>query len=209
MKLTIFVTKKTIIYLIVIILIIALGTFLLIKKSWQNKSDGQIKGVEINLLDFDDKDNLFKLKYPDDMVIAKLTDEQKKKDQIVFQLVQPKVGERNSVLIEKGLGVVEAFIKQPLLEYMKGNIDLKFGTSFSDYKKEKVEDSKLAGLDAFTVWFTYMDQDKNYRQKIKMSVTVKDKTGYYLICQGPEEIWSRIEPSCDIIKDNFSFIEKQ
>lgn len=208
MQLTISITKKTLYYLIPIILIIALGVFLVVKKPWQNKSDGQVKGVQVNLLDFEDKDNLFTLKYPDTMVIANLTDEQKKNDKIVFQLVQPDIGERVSVLIEKGLGMVENFIKKPLLEYMKDNIDKKFKVSFADYKKEKVEDSKLAGLDAFTVWFTFQDPDKDYRQKIKMIVTTKDKTGYYLICQGPEEIWSQIEPSCDIIKDNFSFFEK-
>lgn len=208
MQLTISINRKTIILIIIVTLITALGVFLFIKKPWQNRSDGQVKGAQVNLLDFEDKDNLFKLKYPDDMVIAKLTDEQKKKDKIVFQLVQPNIGERVSVLIEKGLGMVEAFIKQPLLDNLKGNIDKRFGSSFTEYKKEKVEDSKLAGLDAFTVWFTYMDDVKNFRQKIKMSVTVKDKTGYYLICQGPEEIWSQIEPSCDIIKDNFSLLEK-
>lgn len=200
-------SKKQIMFIVIpIILIISIGIFVLITKPW-NRSKEQVKGAQITLLDFEDKDNLFKLKYPDDMVIAKLTDGQKKKDKIVFQLVQPEIGERNSVLIEKGLGIVEAFIKQPLLEYLKGNVDIKFGTSFSDYKKERVENTKLAELDAFTVWFTYMDEVKNFRQKIKMSVTVKDKTGYYLICQGPEAIWSQIEPSCDIIKDNFSFLE--
>jgi|GEM_PF-3214267 len=209
MKLTINFTKQTILYLIPVFLLITLGIFLAINKPWQkDTSQGQVKGQEIKLLDFEDKENLFKLKYPDYMVQASLTDEQKKKDKIVFQLVRPEIGERNSVLIERGLGIVEAFIKQPLLENMKSNIDQKFGMSFQDYKKEKVEGGKLAGQDAFTVWFNYHDSQKNYRQKVKMTVSVKDKIGYYLICQGPEEIWSQIEPDCDLIKDNFQFLEK-
>lgn len=208
MKLPVAISKQDIYYLIPIILILGIGIFLLIQKPWQSEN-GQVKSEEIKQVAYQSAEYGFKVKYPEGMVEGKIPEEQQKKDPIILKLVQVDPPLLVTIWQEQGLGILDMYVKKPLLEYLKGNVDRRYGAEYNDFKKEKLEDTKLAGLDAFTVWFTFQNKEKTYREKIKLAVTVKDKTAYYLQCMAPAEVWDTVEPSCDIIKDSFEFVEKQ
>lgn len=183
-----------------------LGVFFVVNKSWQSQSDEE-STQEVRLLDYEDQDYNFNLKYPEDLVRVKITEEDKK-NSIILRLLRINPPMLVNIWKETGLGMVDMLIKKPLLEYLKTNLDKRYPAEFNDFKKEKIEDTKVAGLDAFTVWFTFQDKEKDYREKIKVFVFVKDKSAYYLNCMTPDVQWQYAEPSCDIIKNNFSFIEK-
>lgn len=171
----------------------------------KNQSKPVEKPPEVKLIAYEDKTFGFKLKYPEGFVVGKIAEKDQENDPLMLKLVR----ENPPTLVlywKEGLGVVEAFIKKPLLEYLKDNIDRKFTAEYNDFKKEKVEETDLAGLSAFTVWFTFQDPKKSYREKIKLTVTQKNSVGYYLSCMAPEPMWEFAEPSCDIIKEGLEFL---
>lgn len=194
-------------YLLPIFLLIILGIFLLINKPWQNQSEEELK-TEVKLLDYESQEYGFKLKYSEDFVQGKLPQEQPK-DPLMLKLVRIEPPTLVNIWKESGLGILNLYIKKSLLEYLKNNLDTKYAKEYNDFQKEKMEDSKIAGLDAFTVWFTFQNKEKDFREKIKLTVTVKDNIAYYLQCMAPKEMFTYAEPSCDLISTNFQFMEKK
>lgn len=181
------------------------GIYLFLKKPWQKPAE---KLPEVKLLDYEDTKYGFRLKYPEVFVVGKIAEKDQESDPLMLKLVR----ENPPTLVlywKEGLGVVSAFIKQPIFDYLKGNIDRKYGAEYNDFKKEGLEDTTLAGLEAFTVWFTFQDPEKEYREKIKLTVAIKDNAGFYLQCMAPEEMWQFAEPACDKIKGSFEFIERE
>lgn len=208
MKLSTRNNKQFIIFVVPIISLISLGTFLLISKPWQDQSKNEVK-KEVKLLDYESQEYGFKLKYPDDFIEGKIAEEDKNKNPIMLKLVSVEPPALATVWKETGLGLLALYSKKPLLEILKANVDSMYPSKYNDFQKEKFEDSKLAGLDAFTVWFTFQDPDKDYREKIKLTVTIKDNIAYYLQCMAPVEMFTYAEPSCDLISTSLQFLMKE
>lgn len=207
MKIFHILNKQTIAYSIPIIIFIGLGIFLLISKPWQSQSNSESQ-KEVKMLDYESQEYGFKLKYSQDFILGKISEEDQKKNPMMLKLVRVEPPALATIWKEMGLGLLDLYSKKPLLEILKANIDGVYPSKYNDFQKEKLEDGKVTNFDAFTVWFTFRDKEKTYREKIKLSVFVKDKTAYYLQCMAPESQWQYAESSCDIIKDNFSFLEK-
>ncbi len=194
----------------ILMIAIAVGTYFGVIKWQRNRTNQQAEAQKTiwKLVDYENEDDGLKIKYPDTFVTGKIAEESKKKEGILFKLVRTNPPTLITVWQETGLGMVEAYVKQPLLEYLKGNVERSYKVNFNDYKQEKIEDDKLAGSDAFTVWFTFQDKQKDYREKIKQSVAVKDKTAYYFQCMAPENVWYQAEPGCNIARDNLELLSK-
>lgn len=188
-------------FIIPLILIVAMGTYFITKKPWQEKPEPK---KEVKLLDYQNDQFGFSLKYPENFVIGKIKEDDQKKDPLMAKLVR--TDPPTLILVWKeGLGMVESLLKKPLLEYLKENVERKYKIDYKDFKLEKIEDAKLGNQDGFIAWFTFQDPNKKYREKIKLIATTKDKSGWYIQCQAPTEMWSEAEPACDAIKESFQF----
>lgn len=196
--------KKFLIILVLIIIIIIV--YIITKELTQNKSEPEIKGTKTELLTYTNEENGFRLKYPGNFVIGNIPEKEDNKDPIIIRLVSPEPAGVIMLKKESGLGALNLFVKKPLLEYLKSNIDKRYEIEYNDFKKERVEEIKLAGLDAFTVWFTFQDPDVKDKERIKLTVTVKDNVGYYIQCMAPVKTWSQTDESCNQVIESFEFI---
>lgn len=163
------------------------------------------KSTPVKLVAHQSSEFGFKLQYPEGFVLGKVPSEQKK-NPIMLRLVRLEPPTLMTLWKETGLGILDLTIKKPLLYYLKTNIDRKYSHDFQDFKKEKIEDTTLGDLEAFTAWFTFQDPQKSYREKIKLTVAEKDKQAWYLQCLAPEAMWELAEPSCDLVKNSFAFL---
>lgn len=199
------ITKRIILFILFLFLLLGLGFFLWVKKPWSAFTKEKSPEPEVKLLNYQDDRFKFKVQYPVGFVLGKISPASQVKDPVMLKLVREEPP--TLVLVwQEGLGMVGAFVKTPLLQYLQEQIDRKYKVDYHDFKKEKVEKSQLAGLESFTVWFTFQDPQKSYREKIKLTVTTKNNVGVYLQCQAPEAMWDFAEPSCDVIKNNFEFL---
>lgn len=192
--------KQILPFLVPVCILIAAGGFLFFYNHYQQQL---AKEAEPKLITYEGKDYNLKLNYQDTFTQVKISDSEKQNDHTMLRLVRIDPPELITIWQETGLGALDLLIKKPLLEYLKGSVDKRYSTDYNDFKKEKIEDTKVAGLDSFVVWFTFQDKAKSYREKIKLYVFVKDKVAYYLQCMSPESQWSHAEQSCDIVKDSF------
>lgn len=179
--------------------------------NWLNQrsaSEGKsVAGVKIEapLTVYQSDQFKFTLKYPEGFVVGQISPEDQKKDPLMAKLIR----EEPPTLVlfwEEGLGMLNALIKKPTLEYLREQVDRRYSIEYKDFQKEKVEDTTLSGLPAFSVWFTFQDPDRTYREKIKLTVTTKDGKDYYLQCMAPVVMWEKAELSCNIIRENFQFL---
>lgn len=199
------VTRKLILIIFLCLLSGGLVFFLLRTRPWLRFKRSVSKPPAVKVLDYQDEVAKIRLKYPEGFNVGQLSQENRDQDLLLLKLVRV---EPPTLVISwfEGLGLLEAFTKRPLLEQLKDNVERRYSAEYKDFKKEKIEGTTLAGLPAFTVWFTFQDPKKTYREKIRLTVTVKESKGIYLQCQAPEAMWDFAEPSCDLIKNSFAFL---
>lgn len=187
--------------------IVGLIIYAIFSYSDLKKSLAKPKEKPVKLISYENQDFGFKLKYPEDFVEGKIKSEDQQKDPLMLKLVR----EDPPALIllwQEGLGMVANLIKQPLIEYLRDNVDRRYGAEFNDFKKEKQENLKIGDLDGFFVEFTFQDQNKNYREKIREAIFVKNNDGYHLQCLAPVERWLPAEKACEAIENSFSWYKK-
>ncbi len=205
MEMRLVITRKLFYSSLVLALFLGLGVFIYVKKPWLAFVKKESSKTEVRLLNYQDDKFKFKVQYPEGFVLGRISPASQVKDPVMLKLVREEPP--TLVLVwQEGLGVVGAFVKTPLLEYLQGQVDRKYKVDYHDFKKEKVERSQLAGLEAFIVWFTFQDPQKSYREKIKLTVTTRNNVGIYFQCQAPEAMWEYAEPSCDLVKNSFEFL---
>lgn len=205
MEMHLVLARKLLISSFALVLFLGIGVFLFVTKPWLAFVKKEAPKSEVKVLTYQDDKFKFKVQYPEGFVLGKISPESQVKDPVMLKLVRQEPP--TLVLVwQEGLGMVGAFVKKPLLQHLRENIDRRYGSEYRDFKKEKVEDATLAGLPAFTVWFSFQDPQKTYREKMMFTATVIESKGYYLQCQAPEAMWDYAEPSCNLIKANFEFL---
>lgn len=197
--------QNQIIAFLLILIIIVLVIFLILSYAdFLKKRSAQSKEIPVRLKNYESKNFSFKLKYPEDLIEGKIKPEDQEKDPLMLKLVR----ENPPILIlfwQEGLGIVANLIKQPLIEYLRDNVDRRYSVEFNDFKKEKQENLKIGNLDGFSVEFTFQDKEKEYREKIREIIIVRENNAYHLQCLAPVEEWSSAEKACQAIKKSFQF----
>jgi len=181
------------------------GSVLLWRRGGGGRETAMAPLAAVEWVDYTDPSGEVSLKHPSSFVLGKVPEGEDGKEQFGFRLVR--VNPPTLVRVWKeGLGVVAAFVHQPLLDYLKNNLNRRYASEFPDYSPEKLEGTVWRDLPAFSAWFTFQDPQKSYREKIRLTVVVKEQTAYYLQCMAPEGVWEHAEPSCDLIQNNFQFL---
>lgn len=189
------------------LIIIGLIIYVIFSYSDFKKSSAKLKEKPIKLISYENKNFGFKLKYPEDFVEGKIKSEDQRKDPLMLKLFR----EDPPTLVlfwQEGLGIVANLIKQPLIEYLRDNVDRRYGAEFNDFKKERQENLKISNLDGFFIEFTFQDKEKKYREKIKEMIIIRESSAYHLQCLAPVERWLAAQKTCEVIRKNLQFISK-
>ncbi|MCA9388924.1 hypothetical protein KC644_04195 [Candidatus Berkelbacteria bacterium] len=151
-----------------------------------------------------DKERGFKINYPSTFTPKEILD--KDKDEVSLEIVQPAPQLTVTVWQESGLGLLETFSSQPLLQQLRDNVDRRFSSAYPEIEKEGVNGVDLAGQEAFSVQLTFRRPKALNRERMHLTVTTRNESAYYVQCLTPVADWDEVKELCLAITGSFEFL---
>ncbi len=107
---------------------------------------------------------------------------------------------------ETGLAALESLAGTPLLSQLRRNVDRRFTSAYPEIEKEGIQDTSLGSQDAFVVHLTFRRPGSAARERIRLTVTAKDGSAYYVQCLAPVATWDFTVDTCEAVTDSFRFL---